>query len=83
MDSHKEISKIISSNIRAERARCGLTQEEVANRLNISARTYIRWEQETNIDCIDLYRLSNVFDCKIEDFFVGLDPTKCDIDIEK
>lgn len=75
MEEHKEISKIISSNIKAERARCGLTQEEVASKLNISSRTYIRWEQETGIDCVDLYRLSNIFDCKIEDFFVGLDVT--------
>lgn len=77
MQNKEKITKIISNNIRAERARKGLSQEETANLLNISARTYKRWEQEPTFDCVNLVYLSSIFGCKIEDFYVGIDATIC------
>lgn len=77
MENKEVIAKIISDNIKAERARKGLTQEKTACLLNVSVRTYQRWEQEPTFDCIVLVYLSSIFGCKIEDFYVGINVTEC------
>lgn len=78
-DFRKIMASIISNNIKAERARSGMSQQEVAEKLNIATRTYIRWEQNPNFDCIDLLFLANLFNCKTDDFYLGIDTTKCGI----
>ena len=39
-------SKKIADNIRAERNRAKLTQEDVANKLNITTKTYMSYEND-------------------------------------
>lgn len=73
-----EARKILSSNIKAERVRNDLSQEEVAKKLNISRETYIKYERGYKIDAVILYELSNVFNCKIDSFYLNFGVTKCE-----
>jgi len=71
--------KEISNNIRAERNRVKLTQEEVANKLGITSRTYLKYEEDAkNIKATTLYALSKLFMCNIGDFYVSNNSTKCE-----
>ena len=70
--------KEISNNIRAERNRKKLTQKEVADRLGITVRTYLKYEKDAeNIKATTLYVLSKLFMCNISDFYVSNNFTKC------
>ena len=54
-----------------------MSQEETAEQLNITARTYMKYEQNVKaIDCDILVKLSNLFKCDINDFFLNLEFTK-------
>ena len=69
----KEINgKRIANNIRAERNRANLTQEETAAELpNVTLRTYVSYEEDAKrIKATTLYMLSKIFDCKIESFYL-------------
>lgn len=62
--------KEIANNLRAERNRAKLTQEEVAKKLDITLRTYVSYEEDAStIKATSLYLLSKIFNCKISDFF--------------
>ncbi len=75
-----EIGKKISDNIRAERNRKDYTQEEIAKKLKITTRTYISYEQNAKtMDVTKMMLLSNILECNINDFFVGINFTKCEI----
>lgn len=69
--------KIIANNIRAERTRVRLSQEEVAKCLGITRETYNKFEQGKKIDSVYLYKLSLLFGCPIDSFFIGFNPTNC------
>lgn len=63
--------KTIANNIRAERNRANLTQENVANALNISTKTYISYEEDArSIKATMLYKLSQLFNCNIDAFYL-------------
>lgn len=63
--------KRIAANIRAERNRVNLSQEEVANRLGLTRRTYIIYEEDASaIKLSTLIRLSNIFRCDINAFYL-------------
>lgn len=68
----KEINgKIIANNIRAERNRANMTQEEVANKLKISTKTYMSYESDAKgIKATNLYLLSCIFGCSINAFYI-------------
>lgn len=68
--------KIVSNNIKAERIRKGLTQQEVADQLKISLRTYQRFEQDPN-DVYTGIKLAKILGCKIENFYLGINTTEC------
>lgn len=71
--------KEISNNIRAERNRADLTQEYVANKLNITLRTYTSYEDDAKcIKATTLYELSKIFGCNINAFYLRQDFTKCE-----
>ena len=72
----EEIYIIISNNIRAERSRCRKTQEEVAKQLGIDRSTYTDWENRPRIDSFELFQLSCILGCSVQDFFVGLEATE-------
>ncbi len=73
----KDIRIIIANNIRAERIRKKLSQEDVANSLNIARETYNGFENGNKIDAYYIYELSKLFDCKIDSFYIGIDTTIC------
>lgn len=63
--------KIIANNIRAERNRVNLTQENVASQLNITLRTYISYENDAKgIKATTIYELAKLFGCSISDFYL-------------
>lgn len=69
--------KEISNNMRAERNRTGLTQEQVADIIGISTKTYISYEKNAkNIKATAIYKLSKVFNCTIDAFYVQRKSTK-------
>ena len=76
----KDISgKDIADNIRAERNRADLTQEEVAKNLNVTLRTYISYENDAKgIRATTIYNLANLFGCSIDAFYVQNKFTKCE-----
>lgn len=71
--------KEISNNLRAERNRADLTQEEVARKLDITLRTYVSYEEDAStIKATTLYLLSEIFGCKVNDFYLRSNSTKCE-----
>lgn len=69
----------IANNIRAERNRAKLTQEQTAKEVNITTRSYINYERNASaIKPVILYKLSLLFNCKISDFYVERNSTKCE-----
>lgn len=62
--------KEIANNLRAERNRKKMTQEDVARKLNITLRTYVSYEENAStIKAATLYSLSKILSCNISDFF--------------
>lgn len=77
MKSNTSKFKFISNNIRAERNRKGLTQEEVAKKLSVSTRTYILYETNEVIPkASTLLNLAEIFGCNISDFYAPEKSTK-------
>ena len=59
-------------NIEAERARMGLSKEELAKYLGISPKTYYNWLKGVNpMPCDALVKLSKLFKVKT-DYLLGL-----------
>ena len=64
----EEFLLIFGANVERERLRCKLTQEEVAEQLGISVRTYQRYEQgAVNVPLGRLRRLKQIFKCEDAD----------------
>lgn len=60
----------IANNLRAERNRVKMTQEDVAKRLGITLRTYVSYEENAStVKATTLYSLSKIMNCNISDFF--------------
>lgn len=63
----------LQNNFKSLRVRSGLIQEEVAKMLGISRQQYITYENNPNIIKIDiLLRLSKIFKCDINEFFLNI-----------
>lgn len=63
--------KTIASNIRAERNRKKLTQESIANKLGVSTKTYISYEEDAqSIKATTLYKLSLILECSVNSFYI-------------
>lgn len=63
-------------NMVAYRTRKGLTQEDVAQLLNVSRDTVIRWENECDrVNVATLEKLSRLYGCSVADFFTGFNAT--------
>ncbi len=72
-------SIVIANNVRAERNRVNMTQEETARFLEITTRTYIDYEKgKRKIFATDLYKLSVLFGCPIASFYLLNNSTKCE-----
>ncbi len=57
-------------NIEAERARVNISQEELAEKLNIERKTYYNWLTKGNIPVSSLMTLADMFDCSV-DYLLG------------
>lgn len=69
----ESFGKIIANNLRAERNRKGLSQEETAEVLGITRRTYIKYEEDASVVSIkQLAVLSETFGCSMDAFFIGI-----------
>ena len=69
----------IGNNLRDLRKKCGLTQEQIAAKLQVlgcdtTRSVYSRYETgELNIRVSDLIALKKIFGCQYNDFFVDLE----------
>lgn len=60
-------------SIEAERARNGLTKEELAKKLGVSVRTYYNWiSEETDIPSTKLVIMSRLFGTDIDYLLEGM-----------
>ena len=63
--------KIFQERIKEQRKLYGFTQREIAERLNISQPSYIRYDQGTAVPCLDnLVKLADMFDVSV-DYLLG------------
>lgn len=58
-------------NIEAERARSGLTKEEMSETLGITSTTYLSYVRQENPPTRVLLRMREVFGCSV-DYLLGL-----------
>lgn len=56
----------IYPNIEGERAKRNWTQETIAQKLNITTKTYRRWVTEGFIPSNKLMELSKIFNCSVD-----------------
>ncbi len=75
-------TKIIGNNLRRIRLAHGMTQDDVARQLqlqgyDISLNYYTKYELSIlHIRPDILVALTKIFNCKLEDFFEGIEPQK-------
>lgn len=63
---------IFSYNIKKARERVGLTQEAVAEKLNMTAQTISSWESQRKFPRIaDIESLADLYGVDVADFFIG------------
>lgn len=58
-------------NIKAERSRLGMTQTQLAKRLNVDPSSVVRWENGGTITQDTLINMRDIFGCTI-DWLLGL-----------
>ena len=76
--------KTIANNLRAERNRIKMTQEEAARKLGITLRTYVSYEEDAStVKATTLYLLSKIYNCNVSDFFYKITPQNVNITKEK
>lgn len=69
------MKKKLYPNIDAERARMGLTVEELASKLEVTRRTYYNWISKGEIPQEKLEIMSDLFNVSIN-YLLGLSETK-------
>ena len=58
-------SKKFAASVRAERARVGLTQQQFADRLNVTVATISNWESGNSIPSMStFFNMCEVLDCE-------------------
>ena len=71
-----QLGIIIANNIRAERNRNNLSQDELCEKIDITRRTYTKYETDASrIPARLLVDLSDALGCGIDAFFVGIEFT--------
>jgi DNA-binding XRE family transcriptional regulator len=56
--------------IRHKRQQAGVSQKELAARVGVSPRTYLRWENgQRPLKVVDVIAIADALDCKTTDFF--------------
>lgn len=59
-------------NIEAERARLGMTKNELSQKLGVSQRTYVKYINGSAISSDVLERMATLFNCSV-DYLLGID----------
>lgn len=66
------MDKQFCNNLKENRKACGLTQKQVAGKLNVVESCYANWEQgRTEPDIGTLRKLGKIFNVSIEDLING------------
>lgn len=74
MDNFKEI---IAKNLIMFRTKAKLSQLELAQKINYSDKSISKWERGLGLpDCIVLKQLAEIYDIKVDDFFVENENSK-------
>lgn len=64
----------IGKKLRAARARCGLTQEQAADKLYVTRQTVSNWENEKSYpDIVSIVRISEVYNVSLDELLKGDD----------
>ena len=63
---------ILGKRLREERLHCGMTQEQVAEKMNVTAQAVSKWENDqASPDADTLVRLSRLFGASVDDLLTG------------
>lgn len=69
------IRKIVGQRIAQKRDQVGLTQEQVAERINLSREAYARYERGTaDVSLGKLIKIAAVFKCRVDEFLIETSP---------
>jgi DNA-binding XRE family transcriptional regulator len=71
----EDFKRIVGLNIEVKRKRAKMTLEDLAEKLGVTSRSVQNYEKGKNLDMILAYKLSIIFDCKVDEFFLELDTT--------
>ncbi|MDE7361899.1 MAG: helix-turn-helix domain-containing protein [Oscillospiraceae bacterium] len=64
----------IGKKLRAARAKCGLTQEQAAERLYVTRQTVSNWENERSYpDIVSIVKISELYDVSLDELLKGDD----------
>lgn len=66
----REVREVKYPNIEAERARIGLSKDDLAKRLGVARKTVFNWMQSGNIPAGKLIEMADLFGCSI-DYLLG------------
>lgn len=70
---------MIDMNIKHFRKRCGLTQEQLAEKLSVTRQTLAKWENgEASPTIDDCIRMADIFDITINDLAAGMKEEELD-----
>ena len=75
--NNKEINKIIGLNLQNERKKVNMSQKEVANLIGITRETFVSYEKGRKISALLVAQLSEIYQCPIANFYLGIDVTEC------
>lgn len=64
--------KILGLNIIHQRKKAGLTQQNIADALNVSIKTVYNYERGKGLDALLLHSLAELFNCNVNDFYLDL-----------
>lgn len=77
MENNNEINKIIAKNLTAYRKKAGLTQAELAEKINYSDKSVSKWESGNGVpDVYTLAQLAQLYGVTLNDFVGEQAPTE-------
>ena len=73
----ENLNIILAANILKYRKKCGLSQEELANKLGVTFQAVSKWELSKSApDIFFLPTMADVFECSIDDLFSYMPKSK-------
>ena len=68
----EEFYRVVGINIQAVRKRANISQEELAELMNVTTRTIQNYEKGKFVSFYVIKNLSKIFNCDVNDFLMGL-----------